>query len=73
MLVRYICTFLAQYLQSACGHLAVMQPDGNFVLYDANAQPYFSSATSGQGVSPMRLTLQATGQLVMFDNVGRYG
>jgi hypothetical protein len=68
---RPLLQFNSQYLQSTCGHLAVVQPDGNFVLYDSIAQPYFSSATSGQGVAPMRLTLQASGQLVMFDSVGR--
>lgn len=60
-----------QYLQSSCGHLATVQLDGNFVLYDKNGQPYYSSATSGQGVTPSRLILQATGKLALIDATGK--
>ena len=61
-----------QYLITDCGHLAIMQLDGNFALYDPKGEVYFSSATSGQGLTPNRVTLKATGELVMFDSLGRY-
>lgn len=62
---------VVQYLQSSCGHLATVQLDGNFVMYDKNGQAYYSSATSGQGVTPSRLILQGTGKLALIDAAGK--
>lgn len=45
---------------------AVVQGDGNFVLYDANG-PVWASKTDGVGIAPYRLALQADGNLVLYD------
>lgn len=50
---------------------AVMQTDGNFVLYDANNKPYWATNTNGQGKPEYRLSLQADRNLVLYDKTNR--
>ena len=45
---------------------AVMQPDGNFVLYTADKRPLWATGTSGKGSRPYRLAVQADGNLVVY-------
>eukprot|EP01015_Nassula_variabilis_P032726 TRINITY_DN76_c0_g1_i5.p1 TRINITY_DN76_c0_g1~~TRINITY_DN76_c0_g1_i5.p1 ORF type:complete len:335 (+),score=89.57 TRINITY_DN76_c0_g1_i5:66-1070(+) len=61
-----------EYLQSTNGgYYAVLQTDGNFVLYISSAfAPYnalFNTKTHDQGKQPHRLTLQNDGNLVLYD------
>jgi Phosphate-induced protein 1 conserved region len=51
------------------GYSAVMQNDGNFVLYDVNQRPLFASNTWGRPGSA--LALQNDGNLVVYDTSGR--
>jgi len=46
------------------GYSAVVQDDGNFVLYSADGEPLWSSGTSGQGAGPYSLMMQPDGNLV---------
>ena len=53
------------------GHLpgkAVMQEDGNFVLYDKNNYPYWATETYGKGAAPYRMTMQKDRNLVLYSN-----
>ena len=45
-----------------------MQPDGNFVLYDANVTPLWATWT--QGNSGASLAVQSDGNLVVYDAGG---
>lgn len=47
---------------------AIIQHDGNFVLYDAHHHPHWASNTNGHGHAPYRLTLQQDGNLVVYDH-----
>jgi hypothetical protein len=46
------------------GDVAIMQPDGNFVLYDLHSHPLFSSRTNGHNGS--RLEIQSDGNVVVY-------
>jgi hypothetical protein len=48
------------------GSLAIMQPDGNFVLYDQNVNPIWASNTSGRPNS--YLIVQNDGNLVVYNS-----
>ena len=50
---------------SACSFNAVMQNDGNFVIYQVNTGPIWSTKTA-QGEGTYRLLLQADGNLVLY-------
>lgn len=47
---------------------SVMQPDGNFVLYDKNRFAIWSTNTWGKGVKPYNITLQDDCNLVLYDS-----
>ena len=56
---------------------ATLQPDGNFVLYEAHApfqagsgNALWSSQSFGKGQGPYRLTLQGDGNLCIYDGLG---
>lgn len=49
---------------------AVMQPDGNFVIYGPNRQFIWNSGSQGKGSSPYRLAVQADGNLVVYGASG---
>jgi hypothetical protein len=49
---------------------AVMQVDGNFVIYAANRQPLWATGTNGVGLRPYRLAMQADGNLVVYGSSG---
>jgi len=51
-------------------HTAMMQTDGNFVVY-TNGQAKWASNTNGQGTAPYRLVCQDDGNLVVYDTTGR--
>lgn len=46
---------------------AVMQSDGNFVIYDNKGAPIWSTLTFARGQSPYNLLLQDNGNLVLYD------
>jgi hypothetical protein len=45
---------------------AIMQTDGNFVIYTGNKQATWATGTNGKGSSPYRLAIQADGNLVVY-------
>ncbi|KXN64860.1 glycoside hydrolase family 18 protein, partial [Conidiobolus coronatus NRRL 28638] len=45
-----------------------MQPDGNFVLYNSNDFPLWSSKTNGKGSTPYCLALFGYGHLTLYDS-----
>lgn len=47
---------------------AVIQIDGNFVLYDKNNYPYWATNTYNKGAGPYRLTMQKDRNLVLYSN-----
>ena len=49
---------------------AVMQVDGNFVIYAENRQPIWATGTNGVGLPPYKLAMQADGNLVLFASSG---
>jgi hypothetical protein len=56
-------------------YFAIMQSDGNFVLYSSGSTngrgsnfPIWNSKTYGQGQSPYRTVMQTDGNLVVYDN-----
>ena len=59
------------FLSSGNGYYAVMQNDGNFVLYVTNdwvpANARWASGTNGKGVFPTHITMQDDGNLVIYD------
>ena len=56
----------AQILTSPSGRfVAVMQADGNFVVYNQGA-PVWASNTNGQGSAPFNLIMQSDGNLVVY-------
>lgn len=67
--------FVGNYLVSSSGNCyAVLQDDGNFVIYagtnPAKFKPEFaiwSSKTNGKGYGPHTLTMQLDGNLVLYD------
>lgn len=49
-------------------NIAVMQSDGNFVIYaTGNGKAYWSTGTSGKGKAPYRLAYQTDSNLVLYD------
>jgi hypothetical protein len=50
--------------QGTSGHVAVMQSDGNFVLYDTNNHALWSSSTSGHPGA--YVSVQIDGNLVVY-------
>ena len=57
---------VAQILTSPSGRfVAVMQADGNFVVYNQGA-PVWASNTNGQGSAPFNLIMQSDGNLVVY-------
>jgi hypothetical protein len=46
------------------------QVDGNFLLKDALATPYWGSNTGGNGVGPWKLVCQDVGNAVIIDSTG---
>jgi DNA-binding beta-propeller fold protein YncE len=48
-------------------YVAIMQTDGNFVIYAANAA-IWASNTVGKGSAPFKLSMQADGNLVIYAN-----
>ncbi len=48
------------------GAYAIMQPDGNLVVYDQTRKPLWSSATNGSGSSILKL--QNDGNLVIYQS-----
>jgi len=46
---------------------AIMQDDGNFVIYDSSKTALWNSGTHGKGKAPYRLVLQKDGNLVIYD------
>ncbi|MFM7850750.1 MAG: bulb-type lectin domain-containing protein, partial [Flammeovirgaceae bacterium] len=50
------------------GARAVVQDDGNFVLYDTNNNPVWASGTNGKGTGPYSLTLGDDARLVLNDS-----
>jgi hypothetical protein len=59
----------ASNTSGSTGYAAVLQHDGNFVLYDTEGAPLWSSGTFGHAVS--RLALQNDGNLVLFDTANK--
>ena len=59
------------YLSSGNGYYAVMQQDGNFVLYQTQLwipqNAIWASGTNGKGVPPTKITMQDDGNLVIYD------
>ncbi|CAF1249561.1 unnamed protein product [Adineta ricciae] len=51
---------------------AVMQDDGNFVLYSTpSRKPLWASNTNGKGQGPFRVTMQDDGNLVIYETCGK--
>ena len=46
---------------------AVMQTDGNFVLYDSSHKPLWASGTYGKGAPPYTHRMESDGNLVVYD------
>jgi hypothetical protein len=46
---------------------AIMQQDGNLVVYDGNNAVIWASNTNKKGVPPYRVTMQEDGNLVVYD------
>lgn len=61
-----------QQLESANGHYrAIMQDDGNFVVYqNATGRSLWASGVGGGAGSDYRLTMQSDGNLVVYDRSG---
>jgi len=49
---------------------AVVQSDGNFVLYKDGSHPIWASNTNGKGRGPYRVEAQNDGNLVLYDGTG---
>ena len=61
--------FWASGLQTASPSMAVMQADGNFVLYDVKMNQYWSSNTGGVGNPPnFKIFMQDDRNIVIYDN-----
>jgi microsomal dipeptidase-like Zn-dependent dipeptidase len=59
---------VTQVLTSPSGRfIAIMQADGNFVVYNQN-NPVWASNTNGQGSAPFNLIIQSDGNLVVNAN-----
>jgi hypothetical protein len=60
-----------QKLVSPSGNYeAVMQTDGNFVIYTTNRVPIWATATNGKGTAPYKLAMQADSNLVVYATSG---
>lgn len=60
-----------QMLQSRNGYFqAIMQADGNFVIYQLG-KPIWASQTAGQGFTPYNLVMQQDGNLVVYGYLNR--
>ena len=59
-------------LESTNGYYAVLQADGNFVIYRSKhfipRNYLWQSNTAGKGRAPFRLELQKNGNLVLYDS-----
>ena len=68
------CLKEGQYIKSGNGYSAVMQKDGNFVLYSSghwvSKNALWSSQTCGKGIGPFCLSMQKDGNLVIYDRNG---
>eukprot|EP00960_Hanusia_phi_P030178 748428-Hanusia_phi.AAC.1 len=61
--------FTGSYLLSNNGlYSAVMQTDGNFVVYRQGRSALWSSATYGRGTPPYRAIMQTDGNFVVYDS-----
>ena len=59
-----------QLISRSGSHKAVMQTDGNFVVYNNKTNaPTWASQTNGKGVKPRYLAMQTDGNLVVY---GKY-
>jgi hypothetical protein len=60
-----------EYLNSTKGYVALMQEDGNFVLYSNShfvpKNALWSSKTNNKGQHPRRVVMQNDGNLVVYD------
>ena len=59
-----------QYIRSSNGYWAVVQSDGNFVLYNAANRPLWASNTVGTGAHNW-LAMQSDGNLVLYNQANR--
>jgi hypothetical protein len=50
---------------------AILQADGNFVIYSYNDKPIWASNTHRRGRSPQRVVMQNDGNLVILDSDNR--
>ncbi len=50
---------------------AVMQGDGNFVIYKVGGAAIWSTGTGGKGTGPYKAILQSTGELTINDNTNK--
>ena len=48
--------------------VAVMQDDGNYVVYDSAGTAIWDSKTMGRGTGPYRITMQSDGNFVLYDS-----
>jgi hypothetical protein len=57
-----------EHIISACGRFkAIMQGDGNFVLYKEGDTPVWSTNTCDKGSGPFVFSMQGDGNLVIYD------
>jgi hypothetical protein len=54
-------------LKNSNNYSAVLQNDGNFVVYNSNGTAKWNTNTSGKGTKPYRLAMQSDGNLVLYD------
>jgi len=60
------------FLESESGRFkAVMQGDGNFVLYDAGHGAYWNTETHGRGNAPFKCVMQSDGNFVVYQGNGQ--
>jgi hypothetical protein len=63
-----------EFLTSGNGYYAVFQVDGNLVLFKSSSlvssNAAWASGSKGKGAAPRRLTMQADGNLVIYDANG---
>ena len=64
--------FWSSGAQNGSPGIAVMQADGNLVLYDAANHPYWASNTGGVGAPPSyKLFVQDDRNIVIYDSNGK--
>jgi hypothetical protein len=60
-----------EHIVSPCGRFkAIMQADGNFVIYKDGETPTWGSGSDGKGQGPYHLKMQGDGNLVIYDSAG---